>query len=94
VLFTCVILPVHTFLCIDLQSEEGTGENGQGPQSDVFVMGNSAGGIHLATWLLEPQFEAARRCTCQRAGLCVSAARYCSQCLFISGTRVLREAMC
>lgn len=28
---------------------------------DVFIMGNSAGGVHLATWLLAPQFGAERR---------------------------------
>jgi hypothetical protein len=34
---------------------------GEGERRDVFIMGNSAGGVHLASWLLAPQFEAERR---------------------------------
>jgi hypothetical protein len=44
-----------------LHSEQGPGKNSSASRRDVFVMGNSAGGVHLATWLLAPQFKAARR---------------------------------
>jgi acetyl esterase/lipase len=31
---------------------------------DVFIMGNSAGGVHLATWLFDPRFQAQRMSLC------------------------------
>ena len=35
--------------------------NGSNKSLDLYMMGNSAGGIHLATYLLAPQFKASRK---------------------------------
>ncbi|KAK5116578.1 hypothetical protein LTR85_009203 [Meristemomyces frigidus] len=46
------------------QSQVGPGEEAV----DLFVMGNSAGGIHLATFLLHPDFAETRRKVCTGSG--------------------------
>jgi hypothetical protein len=35
--------------------------DGSRVRRDVFILGDSAGGVHLATWLLAPRFESARK---------------------------------